>query len=528
MKQLLKLNNLGDSGLNSDRLPFELAPTFITQGANFRVRDGYITPLHGSVALLPRPLELGEFGFIKHIRNKLGDYWIVASRKSIHLSFGDDGWIDISSGDYGLPSGGQYDWVGSQLGQILVLNNPDSFPQYWVGQEFQDTLTDLDFEPGITWRDAGLSCRSMRVHKNFLIALNLSKAGSEDTPNGYRISHPADENGLPFTWDETARDSIAIKAQLGSDGGEIVDGLTLRDSFVIYSRNSIDVLTFNPSSEFYWTRRELSSTVGLLSSNCLVEVKGRHYLIVDSDIVVNDGSNLSSILYGKILRRFNSRVNADTQYNSFVVRNDIKHEVWFCVPEDDSVTASMAYIYNWKTDTWSLSALPVGTASMDYGINPDLAAEELKGTWRHAAGTWAEQLGIWGTRKLSTIDEILASVTVSGDVVNNDPIGVIDEPEYNMVVERTDIPVMDQRGNVSYTRVYPTATGNKFILQLGTQKVTGGPVEWSRELEFDPEIDRYRDVRLTGENLTYRIKSIGKNKFRISGMQIEYIPAGER
>jgi len=528
MKQLLKLNNLGDSGLNSDRLPSELPPTFITSGQNFRLRDGYIVPLFGSTLVLDPPnTDTFEFGFIKNVRNKLGDYWVVANRDSVHLAFSRLlGWIDISSRDYGIPEGGQFDWTGSQLGQILILNNPDTFPQYWVGEEFQDSLTDLPFAPGLTWRDQGLRCRSMRAHKNFLIALNLD--GSEEVPNGYRISHPADENGLPFTWDVTARDSIAIKAQLGGDGGEIVDGLTLRDSFIIYSRNSIDALTFNPSSEFYWTRREVSSTVGLLSSNCLTEVKGVHYLIVDSDIVVNDGSTIRSILYGKILRRFNSRVNDFTKYNSFVVRNDIKHEVWFCVPELDSETASMAYIYNWKTDSWSLSALPDGTVSMDYGIDPNLAEQELLGTWRFAQGTWAEQTRPWGTRKVSTVDEILVSVNDTGTVVNNDPSGTIIEDELNMVVERTDVPILDHRGNVSFTRVYPTASGDAFIIQIGTQQQTGGPVEWSLEATFDPEIDRYIDIRRTGEQLCYKVKSIGKNKFKFSGLEIEYIAAGER
>ena len=527
MKELFKLGNIGDAGLNSDRLPFDLPPEYITIGENFRARDGYISPLYGSSLVLTAPEGVEEVGFIKSIRNKIGDYWVIASRKQVFLSFGQAlGWADISSGNYGIPEGGQYDWTGTQLGQVLVMNNPNSFAQYWTSQSVTPTLIDLPFSPGVTWSDSGVRCKSMRAHKNFLIALNLG--GTEDSPNGYRISHPADTNGIPFTWDTTARDSIAVKAQLGGDGGEIVDGLTLRDSFVIYSRNSIDVLTFNPGSEFYWTRREMSATVGLLSTNCLTEVKGKHYLIVDSDIVVNDGSTIESILYGKLLRRFNSRVNDNTQYNSFVVRNDIKHEVWFCVPEDDSITASMAYIYNWKSNAWSLSALTEGVASMAYGLDPVAVGETNKGTWRHGEGLWSENVGPWNSRDVSTIDEILASVSVDGVVSNHDPRGNIDQDAFDTVVERTDIPLLEHRGTFSATRVYPLATGAKFEIQIGAQHQAGGPVGWSNSFEFDPGIDRYVDFRLTGELIGYRVKSIGKNTFRISGIQVEYVPAGER
>ena len=44
----LALNNIGHKGLNSDMEPWELPPEFITQGINFRVRNGALSPLNGS------------------------------------------------------------------------------------------------------------------------------------------------------------------------------------------------------------------------------------------------------------------------------------------------------------------------------------------------------------------------------------------------------------------------------------------------------------------------------------------------
>lgn len=526
MSQLLKLNMLGNSGINSDVLPFELPPEFITRGENFRVRNGFVSPFSGSIDVLNGPGDTAV-GFLKHVRIKQGDYWILASRNNVWIAFENaTGWTNISSKAYGLPNGSQFDWTGSQLGQILVMNNPDSFPEYWANDTLQDKLVGLPFKPGSTWDDVGLRCRSMRAHKNFLIAMNLS--GSEDLPNGYRISHPAETNAIPFTWDTTDRSSIAVQAQLGGDGGEIVDGRTLRDSFIMYSRDSIDILNYNASSEFYWQRKELSSTVGLLSTNCLAEVKGSHFLIVDGDIVMNDGSNIQSLLYKKLLRRFNARTNEWSKLNSFVARNDVAHEVWFCVPEEDSVSASMAYIYNWKDQTWSLSELPENTVSISYGSNPSTASQEQFGTWRYVPGGWNVQSKPWGTRQLTALDDILAATDSTGLVYEIDPKDDIKEDAFGTVIERTDFPLMDHRGNISITRVFPTATGDPFLIQIGTQQLAGGPVSWSGEITFDPGQDRYIDVRNTGELLCYRVKSIGKNRFRFSGMEIEHVYAGQR
>ena len=527
----LKLNNIGDLGLNSDVLPFELPLGAITSGNNFRIRNGFILPFFGSVNVIDKPND-NDFGFITYIHNKIANYWIIASRNKIWRAVDSTaGWIDISSELYPLPEDGELDWIGDQLGQLLIMNNPSYYPEYWANETDSQVMKSLPFSPTESWKDKNLSCRSMRAHKNFLVAMNLS--GTEDAPNGYRISHPSVNDGIPLTWDTTARDSIAVKGQLGSDGGQIVDGMTLRDSFIIYSQDAIDVLTFNPSSEFYWTRKELSSTVGLLSSKCLTEVKGVHYLIVDGDVVINDGNNINSIMYKRIQKRFNSRTNEFTQNNSFIVRNDALKEVWCCVPEEGSKTASVAYVFNWKDNTWSIRELPESTASIGYGSNPAVQQAEFKSTWRgisqpNRITTWANVGRPWGTRKLTAVDDILVGVNQSGVSYDIDPKSGIQESDFNTVIERTDFPILDHKGNASILRVFPTATGAEFTFQIGTQQHAGGAISWSDELNFNPGQDRYLDFRETGELMSYRIKSIGSGRFKFSGFELEYVPAGLR
>jgi len=531
--EVLKLNQLGNFGLNSDLLPFDLPPEFLSSGDNFRVYNGFLLPFHGSLLISDGPPNESEVGFLKHVRAKGFNYWVLASRTDIWvlLNTNTTGWTKISSKNYALPVGSQHDWIGTQLGQILVMSNVEVSPEYWVKESVSPILEGLPFSPGETWEAKGLRCRSLRAHKNFLIAMNL--LGSESSPNGYRISHPSAIDGIPFTWDTTDRSSIAIRGQLGADGGEIVDGRTLRDTFVMYSRDAIDNFDYSPSSEFYWSRKSLSSTVGLLTPKCLTEVKGSHFLMVDGDVVVNDGSSIQSIMHQRILKRFNARVNQYTELNSFVARNDRAKEIWFCVPEEESETASVAYVYNWKDATWSITDLPLDTVGLDFGTLPLSTGQDSLDTWRSiGAGsnpvTWASVSRGWGKRRSGPGDDGLVGSSSSGVLSDYDPFDAIDQPAFNCQATRTDFPLMDHSGTVAVVRVFPIATGSAFIMQVGVQQFAGGPVEWGREVAFNPGADRYFDIRLTGELFCYRIKSIGTNRFRFSGAEIQYHYAGRR
>ena len=527
MLKLLTLNNIGDAGINSDLLPWELGKDNITDGLNFRVRDGFLMPLGGSTHVYDAPINKGTAGVLAHVRIFSGDFWAQCTTDYVTGTAGDPGWYDLNPVPFELFGGDEAFWTVCQLGQNLVFNHPDIGP----GMATQDSafLISPPFNAEQTWREYGLACRAMRSHKNFLIAMNL--IGAENEPNGYRISTAADTNGIPYTWDETDRGGIAIKASLGGDGAEILDGGTLRDEFCMYSRESIDLLNFNANSPFYWTRRSLSSTIGLLSTNCITEVKGTHFFIADGDIVSNDGTTLQSIMHKRLLKRFNARTNRDTILNSFTCRNDIKKEVWFCIPEGESVTPNIAYVYNWKDNSWSLRDLPENLVFADYGKNPisETIDPESRGTWALIQGTWDSQLIPWGSDKqISALDDALVGLLSTGELVNLDPEGDIQEDDLNTFLERVDYPLEGQRRTCTVSRIYPYAEGGEFTMQIGSQQQTGGPVAWEVAKIFDPGVDRKIDVRTTGESFAWRVNSIGKKRFKLSGMGIEYSVGGTR
>ena len=522
MQKLLTLNLIGQKGLNTDIPPWDLPPEFLTFGINFRISGSSIQTL-GGYADWAKPDTQIFAGRMLHIGATSGDYWLIMARGAIY-AFDGETFTDVSS-TIGYPGIGLDDellWTGCMLGQIPIVNNPQAHPEYWSPQSPGQIMQPLQFDAANTWADMGYTMKIMRSHKNFLFALNLQE-GIDEQQDAYRWSHPADINGLPFSWDETDPSSLAGKAALGGDGGIIIDGKSLRDAFCIYSENSIDLLDYT-GDEFVWRRRELSTTTGLLSKDCIIEVKGRHFLIADGDILMNDGNTLQSLMHNRIRRRFNARMNVDFYNRSYAVRNNVHKEIWFCVPEEDAQYPNIAYIYNWKDDSWAIRDIPESTF-LAYG--PQAAPTE---SWDEWFGTWDSGKGIWGARTRTPLDDTIVGIVAADSSLKiMDAQDSTDAGAIGTRIERVDFPLGGQRQVTSISRVYPHIEGTEPVrIQFGSQDYPGGPVRWKPGVDFTPNIDRKVDIRTTGELHCWRIESLGVGHWTFSGMDIEYTESGVR
>jgi len=534
--ELLKLKNMGTKGLSTDEQPWELSPEFITHGNNFRVHAGALTTAGGfqhwaTVTDQVTPA-IANFhpGHLIHVGVTAGDYWLMCGRTKV-VAFSGTVFTDVSStaAYTGLGVDDELKWTSCRLGQIPLINNPQAHPEYWSPQSPGQKMQPLDFDGSNSWLDMGYSFEILRSHKNFLFAMNLQEGGI-DFPDTYRWSHPADINGLPVTWDETDNSFLAGKAALGGDGGHIIDGQSIRDAFCIYSERAIDILD-STGDEFVWKRRELSSTVGLIARNCLAEVKGRHFLLTDGDIVMNDGTSIESIAHNRIRRRLTASMNVGKYHRSYAVRNDAKKEVWFCVVEEDADYPNVAYIYNWRDDSWAIRDIAQNIAHAGYGSQTDPSElwSDFLGTPSAPIDTWDTQQITWGSAELTPLDDtIIGCNPVTGSLYLLDPQGTPDE-DIDTIIERTDFPLVDSRQVTSISRVFPHIRGTEPLeIQFGSQDYPGAAVRWKPPITFNPATDRKIDVRTTGELHCWSFRSIGKGNWQFSGMDIEWTPAGER
>lgn len=522
MPKKLQIYNVGSKGINTDVAPWDLPPEFISYGFNFKIFKNSILSAGGYANWSSPPTEF-QPGLLFPVKSESGYYWVVAGRSGVY-AFDGSAWHNISSGAYsGLGVNDEFNWTNCYLGQIPIINNPQHYPEYWSPASPGQLLQPLNWSPGVTWQDRGITAKVIRSHKNFLFALNLQD-GADAQADSYRWSTAADINGLPFTWDETDISALAGVASLGGDGGEIIDGLSLRDSFCIYSSDSIDILDYT-GDEFVWRRREFSNTVGLLNKNCIAEVKGMHFFMTNGDIIMNDGNSLTPILRGRLQRQFNSRINSNYYNRSFVTENVNSKEIWFCVPQEGTDYPSVAYVYNWIDDSWAVRDLPPDTAFASYGL--EMQAPLIWSGW---GGTWDSQLSQWSSNNSVLLDSSVIGITRNpAQLKLIEPKEQRDSGDLMSIIERTDYPLEGVNDASTLVKLYPHIRGtNPVSIQVGSQQIAGGPISWKPAQTFTPGVDRKLDVRTTGLLHAWRISSIGTGNWEFSGMDLEYEDTGVR
>lgn len=350
-KKSVQIRNFG---INFDLHHWDLPNETFTACDNIRIVDGKVIAANSPINIWAPEPATGATSIVYVQRGEL-HFYVVSGE---HGSYCYDGntWQDISSTDRaaaGSFSTNGPQWTSCRLGFNTIFNLPQHFPEYWSGNS-GDKMKALPFSPTKTWKQMNYRAQVIRSHKDFLFALNLTENGV-DFPYSYRWSHPADINGLPFTWDEMDLSAIASKESVGGDYGVIVDGLSLRDSFCIYTERAIHILDYI-GDEFVFRRRLLSASHGLIAVNCVVEAVGRHYFITENDIIVNDGNSLASLLTGRLKSVFDN-INQAYYKNSFVVVNPISTEIWFCIPETGWEYPSLAIVYNYVTETFATRKL---------------------------------------------------------------------------------------------------------------------------------------------------------------------------
>lgn len=517
--KLAEIKSLGEYGVISDRQAWALPPNAFTSGRNFRLANDIVFAYNGTTDLWT-PVTPFNAGFIEAVKSGSDTFYLIAGRSAVY-AFDGLAFFDVTStaGYSALGIDDELLWQSCKVGVIPVLNNRQHYPEFWAPQSTSQILQPLPFDSTNTWQDKGFHAKLMRAHGNFLFALGLVEGGIE-LPNMYRWSHPADINGLPFSWDEADLSTLASKESIGGSSGSIVDGKSLRDAFAIYSQNAINILTYT-GDEFVFARREMSSSYGLLSRNCVVEVQGSHIFLTDGDILVNDGNSLRSIIHNKMRKKLVSSISTENFERSFAIANYAKKEAWFCITEEDTELPTLAFIYNWEEDKISLRDLDGKTAFLTYG--PKLS-QPL--TWNNMTFTWQEWSDSWDSNSNTPFTNILIGVDRTTSIVNTPEIN---NSDYNTVLERTDLILEDAREITSIIRVYPhVICDGPVLIRFGSQDFTGGPVRWKDEVSFNPNTDRKIDVRTTGALHAWRIQSVGTAQFSLSGIDIEYINNGRR
>jgi hypothetical protein len=384
---IIRVPNCGSVGVIKDLSQHELPMGAWTDSSNIRFLDGYASQFLGHGEVYGTPVV--EPYHVLPVIISGARYWIYASLTKIYA-------VTITAGspvhtnltrqtagndvDYAATANS---WTSTVIGGIPILNagNVVDVPQQW------DLNTANNFVALSNW-PASTYCKSMRSFRSFLVALNITKT-STNYPYMVKWSHPADPGAVPSSWDHTDPAVDAGEFDLADGYDQIIDGLALRDSLIIYKEHSVWRLDFTGGAFVHRAQKVLGMS-GAMNRNCIVEIDGYHIVLTTNDIVIHDGNQSYSILDKMTRRWLFQHIDVDETHRCFVFKNPFYNEAFICFASVGASTCDTAIVYNYKDKTVSFRTLP-NIHHANYGQIDN----SLTGSWAADSDPWSSDLTLW-------------------------------------------------------------------------------------------------------------------------------------
>ena len=375
-------------------------------------------------------------------------------------------------------------------------------------------------------------CRSMRGFRSFLVALNIKQAGV-NFPRVVKWSTEAATQTTPTSWNETTSTVDAGEYELADTKGDIMDGMQLRDAFMIYKEDAVYSMTY-VGTPFIFSFRQLSPTVGAISTNCIAEFDGGHAIFGKGNFYVNDGQRLKPILPQRLRDYVFTSIDGSEIDKCFVAADYGRTEILFCFTADGapSVEPNKAVVWNYITNTFTIKDIP-SVAHMGYG---NVGDPVLPSTWASATTSWATITGPW-TMSYALQDKVLLFADPINTKLYRDRSGnKKDTALMTSYVERTGLS-LNAQGQPDFTGVkrisaiYPKMSingSNSIKVYLGTSMSTEGGYDWKDAVSFDPDTQSKVSVRGTGKFYAVKFESSTDMDWELDGYALDIDNAGNR
>lgn len=378
---LVRVKNAGAIGLNRDLSNHELPVGAWTDAQNIRFLDGSAYQFLGYGEVYNSPTYEPQHVLPCNVSG--GRYWIYLTPTKAFAVTNNAGVATHTDITHLTPrTGVANQWTSTLLSGVPIVNAGDgSVPMAW-NLNLANKFVDLT-----NWQ-AGVSCKSIRAFKNFLIALNITKSGA-NYPYMVKWSHPADPGSLPSSWNEADATKQAGENDIAEGHDPIVDGLQLRDSFMIYKESSIWRMDFVGGNYIFKFTKVLGKS-GAMNRNCIADIDGYHIVLTTNDVIIHDGNSSESILDKMTRRWLFQNIDVDNVGKCFVFANPFFNEAYICYPQIGSTSCDKAIVYNYKDKTVSVRDMPnvnhAGYGAVDNG---------LIGNWNQDSSPWSSDLTLW-------------------------------------------------------------------------------------------------------------------------------------
>lgn len=384
---VMKMRQLGSVGVVSDMPAYELPPNAWSDALNVRFQGTRITKIGGNLPTMTAgmpsntiPLSVTSYG-----TNLIGVGSSVMYGTSNSIYQGDAAAhknvskpSEVDGVPYNYLTDGK-SWNSTTISNSLVMNTPNETPQgFQVGQTtfldlpnwgktFIDYASDGSISKSTNWY---WRTNKIRTYSNFLIALNMTEsnkvdgAGAVNFGQRVRWSDISDVNSLPNNWDDSSTTNSAGYNDLTNSQGVIMDGIALRDSFMIYTTNEIYSMQYIGGNSIFRFSKVFDNT-GVMGVNCVAEFEGNHFVVSRDDIFVHNGSTKNSVVSGRVKDKLITEITSANPESTKVFAHNTAKEIWICYStlgvESGELYTTKAAVWNWEFNTWGFYELPAVT-----------------------------------------------------------------------------------------------------------------------------------------------------------------------
>lgn len=508
----MKFATFKHTGIVTDQPPGELEPTVWTGGLNVKFQEkgtrragGTARYFQGSAAPI----------FAMNLQAGIKNWWIYCGDNRVWVTDGNTH-HDITP-ELGLSTCKAGDWTGTVINGIPVLCNAIDEPIYWD----LDTANKCQIIPG--W-GMGYSCRAIRAYKYHLIALAPRSIIGIEEPHTVWWSSAAPPGAIPAQW-EPAPDNDAGDVELSDTQSGIIDGLPLRDLFIVYKRDATYAMQYI-GGQLVMAQRKLFLTSGLANKNCVQEIDGQHWVFTGTDVIIHDGNNYRSAVADKVQRALSDGVDPDTVHLSCMIHRFRNNQVWLAIANTGNDRLNVAYSINTKTLDVGIIDLPqvvyLATGLVDKALSVP--------TWDADAENWDADETAWNTAAYSPsadsvvlCDELNAQVLVSDLTIGTNTL------EITSWVERTGLQLDDGIGRNFVTRLIPRLEGKEgdtAYFRVGAAAFFGQPPTWSPPVPFVIGQDIACHVQVEGRLVAVRMDIHTRYDWKLHSYKLEYEPQG--
>lgn len=569
---IMRVRGIGGKGVIKDLPSFELPPEAWSHANNVRFiaqriekMGGYFPvlvdgmPDEAPLAILTRNNTQDQiYGTNSHIYRVNGRQHLDVSQQIEDLTSTTDPKEKISMVYEAAP---ESTWYYTTLSNAIVMNTPLNNPQGLV--PYKDYFEDIpgwgyplkNSRPGdsgakqIDWK-AG----RVRSFRNYLVALDMTEGGV-GLPQRVRWSNVAYVNELPPDWIEDDESRDGGFNDLTDANGRIVDGMPLRDSFVIYTDQETYLMEY-VGGVLIFQFKKLFSDSGILAPECAVEFEQKHFVITKDDIFVHNGSSKQPVASGRVKQYLIDEISSVNPAATKVFAYTPQKEIWiqYVGPgqsknegdtnSDRQWTCNKCAVWNWEWDTWYFYDIPP-SFDINMAPPPDLETPEWDECGEEEdywdSSKWSTEqwndLGKDFVRRIPYIaspDKALYTVDTGEEQVRWD--AVAKEEKKRPVVAELLRTHLDMDEAVESTRTYKfikhitpqfRGAGNIHCYVGGSFNATQEPT-WDNYQIFDIEEDVKIDAFSNNRYPALRFVDFEKGKWSFQGYDIDFVQEGNR